>query len=441
MLSRAIALVASVCAALPFQPEPTHLATTELRMTQRLLVATVWMLAVSENSAPLQAGDWPQLLGPARDGVVPAAPSPTSLAQPEVLWERALGSGFAGPAVADGRLVIAHREGDEMRVDAVDAATGALLWRFSRPTNYADSFGFDDGPRGVPAIAHGRVWVHGADGVLDALDFVTGAALWSVDTQTLFGSPQGYFGRACSPLVLEGRVILTPGGTMDGKAAGVAAFAVEDGRTLWHSVEDEAGYASPVALPDGHLLCWMRNRLWLLEADNGAVVASRPLRSRMDASVNAAQPLLLDGGRVLLSAGYGVGLHVLKLPSLELDHQQENLLDCHYSSPVRGQGGLVFGFDGRQETGQTLRCVDLDTGEIRWQSERVPGGTLIRAGGCLLAVTEQGELWVVEASAPRFHVLHRVQILRAGHRAHPAFADGVLFARDGRQLVAVRVFD
>jgi hypothetical protein len=160
----------------------------------------------------------------------------------------------------------------------------------------------------------------------------------------------------------------------------------------------------------------------------------------MEASVNASQPVLLSGNRVLLSAGYDVGLHVLKLPSLEAVWMKLGLLDAHYGTPVI-EGETVFGFDGRQEMGQTLRCLDLTTQEKKWQSGTVPGGTLIRVGAHLLVVTEQGELWVIPTAAETFDPLHQVQIMRAGHRAHLAFADGLLFARDGQQLVAIKVFE
>jgi outer membrane protein assembly factor BamB len=393
------------------------------------------------TAAPALAADWPQLLGPTRDGVVAQAPAGQPV-EPEPVWDRSLGTGFAGPAVAQGKLIIAHRLADDLLVEAVDAATGVLLWTFKRPTNYVDGFGFDNGPRGVPAIAEGRVFVHGADGILDALDLATGQALWQVDTVAVFDSPQGYFGRACSPLVHEGKVILTPGGQAGGQPAGVVALDAATGRTLWQSVADEAGYASPLALDSQRLLCWMRNDLWLLQASDGAVLAHRRLRASMDASVNAAQPVLLDASRsrVALSAGYGVGLHVLSLPDLKPVWTQENLLDCHYGTPIR-LGSRLYGFDGRQEMGQTLRCIDLEKKDALWQSDTVPGGTLIRVGDDhLLAVTEQGELWVVSTSPAELDIRHRVQILRSGHRSHPAFADGLLFARDGHQLVAVRVF-
>lgn len=387
----------------------------------------------------LCAGDWPQLLGPGRDGVV-EAPAGKKLVEPQPVWDRDLGTGFAGPVVEGGRVVVAHRLGDELVVEAVDAATGVLLWTFKRATDYVDSFGFDDGPRGVPAAADGRVFVHGADGVVDALDLETGVALWQVNTVKDYGSPQGFFGRACSPLVMGGRVIVTPGGKAGGQAAGVVALDAATGKQVWQAVEDEAGYASPVAVGEKQVLCWMRNEVWLLGADRGEVLSRRRLRADMEASVNAAQPVLLGGDRVMLTAGYDVGLHVLKLPGLEPLWEKSGLLDAHYGTPVPG-GGRVFGFDGRQEMGQTLRCIDLESREKRWQSRSVPGGTLIRVGAHLLVVTEQGELWVVPTEAQAFSPVHEVQILRSGHRAHPAFADGLLFARDGKQLVAVRVFE
>jgi outer membrane protein assembly factor BamB len=395
---------------------------------------TLWL-----TTTTLTAADWPQLLGPTRDGVI-EPPAEKKLIAPQPVWDREIGTGFAGPAVAEGKVIITHRLGDELVVEAVDATTGILLWSFKRPTDYVDSFGFDNGPRSVPAIAAGRIFVHGADGVLDALDLETGKALWQVDTVKDYESPQGFFGRACSPLVLGNRVIITPGGSRDGKPAGVVAFDVASGQPLWQSVADEAGYASPMAIGSDQLLCWLRNELWLLDSATGKVIAQRRLRSDTEASVNASQPVLLSGNRVLLSAGYDVGLHVWQLPTLKPLWNKEGLLDCHYGTPVI-EGDTVFGFDGRQERGQTLRSIDLTTQTKHWQSPPVPGGTLIRVGSHLLAVTEQGELWVIPTTAKTFDPLHQTQILRSGHRSHLAFSDGLLFARDGQQLIAVKVFE
>ena len=205
-------------------------------MTGRVLICL--LLCASSPAAQ----DWPQLLGPARDGVA-AVPEGVKLAEPRLLWERELGSGFAGPVVAGGRVIVAHRRDDELVVDAVDAVSGVLLWSCKRATDYVDSFGFDDGPRGVPAVAVGRVFVQGADGIVDAIDLETGDRLWQVDTVSDYESPQGFFGRACSPLVMGDRVIITPGGARDGERAGVVAVEGKSGEPGGRGVKEEASYA------------------------------------------------------------------------------------------------------------------------------------------------------------------------------------------------------
>jgi outer membrane protein assembly factor BamB len=396
------------------------------------------LLAVS-----LPAADWPQFLGPTRDGRAAAAETalPTSFArEPEVLWRRSAGSGFAGPVVADGKVILFHREGGDMTTEALDPRTGKTLWRSVYVTDYVDSFGFDNGPRAVPAVAEGRVFTHGPEGRVTALDLATGRELWAFDTAAKADSPQGFFGRAPSPLVLGERVWIAAGGELDGRDAGLLALDVRTGAPVATAAGDEAGYASPVAAGPERVLAWMRNRLWLVEATTGAVLDSRPLRSTMDASVNAASPLACGEGRWFVSAGYGVGANLFQItdkPALEEVWSRQEVLDCHYATPVLHEGHL-YGFHGRQETGMKLRCVRLVDGEVVWEApDKLPGGTLQLVGDRLLVVTEQGELWVVPASPKEFDKALAVQILRAGHRSHAAYADGVLFARDSEELVAV----
>ena len=394
-------------------------------------------------AVPLPAADWPQFLGPSRDGRAAAqeVALPAAYArEPEVLWRRSAGAGFAGPVVADGKVILFHREGGDMTTEALDPRTGKTLWRSVYVTDYVDSFGFDNGPRAVPAVADGRVFTHGPEGRVTALDLATGRELWAFDTVAKAGSPQGFFGRAPSPLVLGERVWIAAGGELDGNDAGLLALDVRTGAPVSASVGDEAGYASPVATGPGRVLAWMRNRLWLVDATSGTVLDSRPLRSTMDASVNAASPLACGEGRWFVSAGYGVGANLLRItdkPALEEVWSRQDVLDCHYATPVVHDGHL-YGFHGRQETGMKLRCVRLADAEVVWEApDKLPGGTLQLVGDRLLIVTEQGELWVVPASPKGFDKAFAVQILRAGHRSHAAFADGVLFARDSEELVAV----
>jgi outer membrane protein assembly factor BamB len=399
---------------------------------------SVWALLLCVLN--LQAGDWPQYLGVGRDSTAAADEKAIAgEAEPEVLWKKELGTGYAGPVVAGGVVYICHRVGDEMITEALDAKTGETKWKHAYTTDYRDSFGFDNGPRAVPCVAEGKVITHGAEGRVQALDAKDGKLLWSYDTVAELNSPAGYFGRACSPIVMEGKVLLNVGGS---GGAGIIALNVADGKLAWKATEHEAGYASPVAMSDVAAF-FTRNGITVLKAATGEVFADETFRADIDASVNAASPVPCGPGRLLFSASYDVGCGVWQWDSAKKSFENvwraHDALDCHYSTPV-AHAGHVFGFHGRQESGTKLRCISAADGKVVWEApEGTPGGTLIRVGDKLLIVTEDGELWIVKASAEKYERLRADQILRRGHRSHAAFANGVLFARDAEKMIAVRV--
>ena len=197
----------------------------------------------------LPAQDWPQFLGPTRDGHYAGPPLASSWpgGAPAELWRATIGAGFAGPVVAGERLILFHRlDGNEV-VEARDAATGRQIWRHAYATTYRDDFGFDEGPRSVPVVADGRVFTFGAQGQLRAVRLDDGQAVWSVDTRTRFSFRKGFFGAAGSPLVEDGRVIANIGGP----DAGIVAFDAGTGEVLWTATTDEAGYSSAVGATFG----------------------------------------------------------------------------------------------------------------------------------------------------------------------------------------------
>ena len=182
-----------------------------LQKTLRNLIFAIILLYFLVGAAPVaHAQDWPQFLGPTRNGKYAATDFTTVFpkAGPPVVWKKTIGQGFSGPVVADGKLILFHRVGDKETVECLDSATGKEIWRFDYPTHYRDDFGFDEGPRSTPSISAGRVYTFGAEGMLHCLDFATGKKLWAVDTHQQFDVRKGFFGAACSPLV-EGRAVLT----------------------------------------------------------------------------------------------------------------------------------------------------------------------------------------------------------------------------------------
>jgi outer membrane protein assembly factor BamB len=386
------------------------------------------------------AADWPQFLGPTRDGVYAG----TDLADvwpadgPAVVWRKNVGAGFSGVAVADHLLILFHRLGDKEAVECLDARTGAPKWNYSYPTSYRDDFGFDEGPRATPCVANARVYTFGAEGMLLCLNLSDGKKVWQLDTKKEFRQDKGFFGMACSPLV-EGNTVLLNIGGPDG--AGIVAFDKGSGRVAWKSTDDEAGYASPVAATiHDRRYAFFFTRAGLVAADpaDGKVQFQFPWRSRDNASVNAATPLIIDD-MIFLSACYGTGAVLLRVRDNGVDAiwSGDDILSNHYATSVR-RGDFLYGINGRADPGfspaPSLRCVELKTGKVRWQEDSVGAASIILAGDRLLVLTDKGELIRAAAAPEGFKAFARVQIMPDQVRAFPALADGFLYARGKDKL-------
>ena len=387
--------------------------------------------------AILLAQDWPQILGPNRNGIytgpeiVPSFPR----SGPPALWKRDVGAGFAGPAVVGDRLILFHRVKNRETVEAMDANTGKTIWTFDYPTSYRDDFGFDEGPRTVPVIAGERVFTHGADGLLHGIELASGKMLWSVDTRKVFEAPKGYFGVASSPVVDGNRVLVNVGGTK----GGIVAFDAASGKTLWTATSDEPSYSAPIVadINGQHTgVFFTRTGLVAIDPASGRVLYQYRWRARQAASVNAATPIV-SGDRIFLSASYGTGAVLLQVagnavkPIWSGDESMSN----HYSTSVL-KDGYLYGFDGRQEFGQTLRCVELATGKVMWNVDGFGAGTLLIAGDTLVITRESGALALAPASPKAFRFNARAQLIKGVVRAYPALANGRYYVRNESQLSA-----
>ncbi len=407
------------------------------------LLAALLLAALAAGPAPrpLQqdANAWPHLLGPRRDGTAPTTRIAAWPADgPRVLWRRSVGEGFAGPAVAAGRLLLFHRVADEEVLESLDPATGRPTWSASYATDYRDDFGFDEGPRATPTVAQGRVFTLGAQGELQAVDLATGQRLWSVGTHARFGVRKGFFGAASAPLVDGDHVMVNVGG----RDAGIVAFDVASGEVVWTATDHEASYSAPVTADlGGHhsALFFTRNGLVEIDPASGRVRADYPWRSRSRSSVNAASPLVI-GERVYLSASYGTGAVLLERSAAGFIPvwSSDDVLTNHYSTSVHHRGYL-YGFHGRQEYGQSLRAVELSTGKLAWEVKRFGAGTLLLANDRLLILRERGELVLAEATPEAFRPLASSRILDGTVRAYPALANSMLFARNESELIAVEL--
>lgn len=388
------------------------------------------------------AADWPQLLGPGRNGQT----SETDLLAtfpgkgPAGVWQREVGAGYASPVVAGDRLVIFHRVGDEDVVECVGATTGKPSWKYAYATNYEDAYGKGNGPRSTPVIAGERVYTLGAAGQLYCLDLNSGKKIWSRMLLEEFAVKPSFFGVGTTPLV-EGKLLLVNVGGSDG--AGIVAFDAETGKTAWQASNDDASYSSPIAATvDGvrHVFFFTREGLVSVDPQTGKVRLTKRWRSRNPASVNASMPVLLPDGHLFLTASYNTGAVLLKVKKDGVEEVWKNdvSMSCHFGTPVV-VGEQLYGFEGRQEGGAQLRCIDWKTGKVRWTETGYGCGSAIAAGKKLFVLSEGGELVLLNATPEKHDAKARASVLGGGCRAHLALANGLLYGRDGAKLVCWKV--
>jgi quinohemoprotein ethanol dehydrogenase len=134
----------------------------------------------------------------------------------------------ATPIVVDGVMYVSA---SWSIVHAIDARTGATLWVYDPevPGDYASRGCCDVVNRGV-AVHGGKVFVGAFDGHLHAIDAATGAQVWKVDTienramsYTITGAPR----------VIDGKVIIGNGGAEYGVRGYVSAYDAETGALVW----------------------------------------------------------------------------------------------------------------------------------------------------------------------------------------------------------------
>ncbi len=393
------------------------------------------------------AGDWPQILGPDRNGIAQKESIAASWpgGGPKPVWEQEVGQGFAGVSVSNGIAVVFHRVGNEEIAEGLNAATGEKLWRAASPTEYQPSYNPDSGPRAAPVIHDGLVYLYGARGGLSCVQLADGKKVWQRDTYADFSSKrpsrgepaEGYFGFASSPIVEGDKLLLNVGGSS--KNAGIVAFDRKTGKTLWTATDERASYSSPVAATiDGQRHVVFATRLKVVSVDpaNGRVLFEFPF-GEPGPSATGASPVIL-GNSVFITGSYRFGAVLARAGrsgAIEVWRSDE-ILSSQYTTSVDYKK-MLFGVHGRQDAAAAeLRCVNPITRQVAWKKSGFGYATMILAGDKLLIMKTDGELVLAAADTKQYRELSRANLFdgRVTTRALPSLSNGLFYVRDAKTL-------
>ena len=387
------------------------------------------LTAWAQNSDAV--GDWPQWRGQNRDDVS----TETGLLQawpeggPKLAWSsRAVGIGYAGPALVGDRLYILGDLADGCYVQALERASGKVLWK----TKVGETGGNRSypGPRATPTIEGNLLITMTQHGDVVCLDLPQGRLRWSKNLERDLGGvlPMWHFGE--SPLVDGDRVICTPGGDR----GTLAALDKKTGEILWRSrgITNAATYASVVVGELGGTRQYVQltaSNVFGVEPQSGRALWQA---ERLGQRAIVPTPILAEGS-VYVTSGYGVGCNLLQIEKTGAGFAARQVyasksIANHHGGVVK-LGAHVY---GHSEPGGWT-CQEFTTGKILWQAKGVGKGSLTYADGHFYCRCEDGPMALIEALPSGYKETGRFdQPDRSSKKAwpHPVVAGGCLYLRD-----------
>jgi outer membrane protein assembly factor BamB len=406
-------------AAPPLEPPPV--APVPVRTPEKIQPAAYW----TDFRGPNRAGVYGQT---EIDGVWPSAGLPR-------LWKQPVGGGYASFTVGEGRAYTIEQRRDREAVTAYDVPTGRELWAFTYPALFDEVLG-GPGPRATPVYHEGLLYSLGANGDFYCLSAKTGKAKWSKNILADNGAKNAHWAMSGSPLIIDETVIVTPGGA-NGKS--MVAYNRLTGEPVWRTLNDRAAYTSPILAT----LAGRRQIIWIsaeravgVAVEDGKLLWEYPFPAQMD--MNCSQPVVVDGGSVLLSSAQGPGAALLEITKTGDAFAaralwKNNRLKNKFNSSVLYQG-YVYGFDEA-----ILACVDAKTGELKWKGGRYGYGQVLLAGGYLVVVTEEGDVVLVRATPEGHQELARFPAIEGRTWNIPAIDNGLLLVRNAAEMACFRL--
>jgi outer membrane protein assembly factor BamB len=265
-------------------------------------------------------------------------------------------------------------------------------------------------------------------------DAATGEPVWKTDVLADAKKDNLFFGISASPLIAGDKVVVQGG--KEG-SRGLRAYDFT-GKLAWTAGEDPASYAAPVLI-DNQIIALTGANLVSVSLD-GKVNWAFPFKDQL----NESSTTPVKAGDLLVAASVTAGAVGVRVADGKAEASWKNpQLTCYFSTPVAdGKGHLfmVTGMASLTSASATLRCVDAATGKELWNKPKVGKyhAALLRTGDGNLLMHDDitGDVRLLAPNPAKYEELARSKA-SGPTWAHPAIADGVLYVRDNKELIAL----
>jgi len=381
--------------------------------------------------------DFPQFLGPQRNGVLPGPSLQTNwMAQPpELVWRRAIGPAWSGFAVVGNLALTQEQSGPEECVVALDLNSGQLVWSSCDHARYDNTIA-GEGPRATPTVSGNRVFALGATGILKCLELATGKRVWSHDVVAESQAKMPTWGCSSSPLIVSDLVVVHGGG---GVAHSLLAYQAGDGKPAWVGGDVNSSYASPVLATlagSNQVVAFNDGSVSGHDPATGATLWERPWGN---GNVVCSTPVIVSSNQVLFSGGYGAGAELLEISQSSTGKFSARLIWKSIRMKAKFahlyvRDGFLYGLDDG-----IFACVDLRDGSQRWKEGRYGHGQGLRVGDVYLLMAESGELVLLHPTPEAPNELARYRVFDSKTWNPIALVGDLLLVRNDREAACLRL--
>jgi len=416
----------------------------------RYFIGLTWLVFMQLFSSVVSADDWPQFRGIHRDG----KSAETGLLKiwpeggPSLLYTvEGLGTGWSAASIVKGRMYTAGLV-DKMGYVFAHDHKGNLIWKSPYGPEYMRSY---PGSRSQPTVNDGRLYTISGLGVIYCFDAESGDKIWEVDTFDKFGGRQTRWGIHEAPLVVDEKVICTPGG----ETASMVALNKKTGATIWitKGISDLSAFCSPILIKRGDkriIVTQLEFALTGVDVETGAVLwrdqyAEYKIKTNPTFPVS---PVYYDGG-IYATCGFDAGGAMVQLSPDGTGITRkwtDTTLDTYFQQVVE-VGGYIYGASYHKTHTGGWVCLDFKTGTVIYETDGVINkGGIMYADGMLYCVDDRkGEVHLVPP-APRPDGFKPVSSFKipfgsGTYWSIPAISDGRMYLRHGDVMMVYDIKD